>query len=158
MKPNIERSAKWPAVEKAHIAAHPQCLCCVFPGAPVQVHHIIPVHFARALGRPDLELDPRNLVTLCEAEEGKPAEDHHLLVGHLGDFHQANLQVLDDVETFKGDTGTEIRGDNRWNDRVRMDRVHDVTDLSDLEQEQLRQIMDTRFPLAPVLPKPEAVK
>ena len=32
---------------------------------PVQVQHIFPFHYCVALGRPDLELDERNLITLC---------------------------------------------------------------------------------------------
>jgi len=44
-------------------------MCCK-PGtntrAGLQVHHIFPFHYCIALGRPDLELDDRNLITLCE--------------------------------------------------------------------------------------------
>jgi hypothetical protein len=31
----------------------------------------------RSPGRPDLELDDRNLITLCENERDRPADDHH---------------------------------------------------------------------------------
>ena len=58
------------------------------------MHHIFPFHYCIALGRPDLELDDRNLITLCEDEAGKPGQNHHLLVGHLDDFESSNLAVV----------------------------------------------------------------
>src|SRR5262249_40052921 len=86
---DIRRSPEWPKVEKAHLAKQAHCICCR-PGykseAGLQVHHIFPFHYCIALGRPDLELDDRNLITLCENEKSEPGEDHHLLVGHLDDF------------------------------------------------------------------------
>ena len=62
------RSSHWPAVEKAHLAESPACACCTTASstAKQQVHHVWPFHYCIALGRPDLELDPRNLITLCE--------------------------------------------------------------------------------------------
>src|ERR1700732_4714415 len=90
------RSPEWRRVERAHLARQPHCVCCK-PGthgrAPLQVHHIFSFHYCRLLGRADLELDDRNLITLCETEEGKPAPNHHLLVGHLDDFQSSNLRV-----------------------------------------------------------------
>jgi hypothetical protein len=112
------RSPEWPAVERAHLARQPRCVCCASGanlGAGMQAHHVFPYHYCVALGRPDLELDERNLITLCEADEGKAGENHHLLVGHLDDFRSANLGVVADAETtFHGMTGAAIRGDARW--------------------------------------------
>jgi hypothetical protein len=47
------------------------------------VHHRLPFH-----ERPDLELSPDNLMTLCEA--GKYGINCHLLVGHLGNWRRWN--------------------------------------------------------------------
>jgi 5-methylcytosine-specific restriction endonuclease McrA len=80
----------------AHLASHPECLVCGRTDA-VQAHHIIPVQFCLALGRPELELDFRNLVTLCETGNGVLTDDHHLYVGHLGGFHAFNPEVRADA-------------------------------------------------------------
>jgi hypothetical protein len=115
------RSPEWPAVERAHLAKQPRCTCCApgtNVGAVMQAHHVFPYHYCVALGRPDLELDERNLVTLCEAGGvggAKVGENHHLLVGHLDDFRSANLNVVADAEaTFQGMSGVAMRGDARW--------------------------------------------
>ncbi|MBS2033219.1 MAG: hypothetical protein JST54_35425, partial [Deltaproteobacteria bacterium] len=82
----VARSSRWPRIEKLHLSLQPKCACCgdkMDPHAGMQVHHIFPFHYCIALGRPDLELDLRNLITLCENEPGQPGENHHLLVGHL---------------------------------------------------------------------------
>ena len=114
----ISRSPEWPKVEKAHLQKQPVCQACKpgqAPHAGLQVHHIFPFHYCIALGRPDLELDDRNLITLCEDEAGKPGENHHLLVGHLDDFQSSNLQVVKDAkQTFHGLSATQIRADARW--------------------------------------------
>ena len=104
----IQRSPAWPHAEKLHLQLQPTCVCCkpgMHPNAGVQVHHIFPFHYVIALGRPDLELDQRNLITLCENEEGKPGENHHLLVGHLDSFQSSNLSVVEHAEkTFFGNS------------------------------------------------------
>src|ERR1700729_690052 len=100
-KYGVVRSTKWPAVERAHLAKQPRCVACSDRAAPknLQVHHIIPLHFCLRIRRPDLELDERNLITLCESESRvDTCDDHHLLVGHLGDFESANLHVVHDAE------------------------------------------------------------
>src|SRR6202049_95726 len=109
------RSPEWPRVERVHLQRQPHCICCK-PGtntrAGLQVHHIFPFHYAIALGRPDLELDDRNLITLCEDEAGKPGQNHHLLVGHLDDFESSNLAVVEDAaRTFYGMDATAIESD-----------------------------------------------
>lgn len=86
------RSSKWPAVRKQHLATHP---CCVLCGgtAKLEVHHIRPFHL-----HPELELDPTNFVTLCEA--GKEGVNCHLLFGHLGNFKSFNTTVLEDAAAW----------------------------------------------------------
>lgn len=56
----------------------------------IEVHHIRPFHL-----HPDLELDPANLVTLCEADKG--GANCHLLFGHLGNFKSFNVEVVSDA-------------------------------------------------------------
>lgn len=62
------RSSKWPRVRAAHIEQFPTCAACG-SGDALNVHHIKPVWLY-----PKLELEPTNLITLCEK--------HHYTVGH----------------------------------------------------------------------------
>lgn len=113
-----QRSHHWHSVEKAFRTAHPFCAACN-PLAPIahiglQVHHIRPFHICIMCGRPDLELDPRNLVTLGETEHDSPAPNHHLLLGHLDDFKSYNADVVADCRLFMNATTEQIRADARW--------------------------------------------
>jgi hypothetical protein len=114
----VPRSPKWPEVERTHLTRQRDCVCCKpgeDHGAGLQVHHIFPFHYCVLLGRADLELDDRNLITLCENETGKPGQDHHLLVGHLDDFKSSNLSVVIDArKTFFGMLAATIRVDPEW--------------------------------------------
>jgi len=102
----IARSPHWPTVEKAFKALHPNCIACsaeLYGKVGIQVHHaVVPFHIAILCGRPDLELDPRNLVSLCETEKDKPAPNHHIRVGHLGDFKSWNSNVVADAKKYLG--------------------------------------------------------
>lgn len=91
---DLDRSPKWPGVQKAHLKLEPKCVAC---GGIVllQVHHVVPFHFCIVIAnRPDLELDHRNLITLCQ----DPKTDHHLLVGHEGNFQTYNPDVRRDAK------------------------------------------------------------
>jgi 5-methylcytosine-specific restriction endonuclease McrA len=82
------RSSRWPALRKAFLEANPTCAACGST-SDLEVHHIKPYH-----QNPELELDPSNLIVLCD----KPGPDnHHLTVGHLGSFRKANPDVVDDA-------------------------------------------------------------
>jgi len=73
-KPKIERAKRWPTVRKHHIQRQPQCQACGSK-EKLEVHHIIPVHID-----PSRELDPNNLLTLCE----NPSTGFcHYIFGHL---------------------------------------------------------------------------
>lgn len=90
----VERSPKWPAARRRHLKAHPSCAAC---GARkgLQVHHVVP--FAR---KPSRELDPTNLVTLCEYVGGWEC---HQAIGHGGSFKFYNPGVRRDAaEILKG--------------------------------------------------------
>jgi hypothetical protein len=144
---NLKRSSHWPAVEKAHLAKEPECRCCPKgKGYAVQVHHQFPFHFAILLGRPDLETDDRNLITLCESEEGKPAPNHHLLIGHLDSFQSSNLDVYEDAtKTFHGWDADRIKASPKWQDKVAK-RLKTWNEMTDADKHQLRKLMDERFP------------
>ena len=86
------RSGKWPKVRKHHLENHPVCAVC--GGAELlEVHHIRPFHL-----HPELELDPENLVTLCEAKKG--GVNCHLFVGHLGSYRSFNTAVVTDAAAW----------------------------------------------------------
>jgi hypothetical protein len=145
----ITRSPKWPAVERAHLVTQPHCVCCApgaEPRAGLQVHHVFPFHYCIALGRPDLELDQRNLITLCEDEPARPGQDHHLIVGHLDDFQSSNLAVVEDAtRTFHAMAGAAIRADARWKEKEAA-RLTPLDQMTDAQKKTFRAQMDARFP------------
>jgi hypothetical protein len=63
-----DRSSKWPAARNRYISVHPTCEACG-SSVDLNVHHVKPFHV-----NPELELDPRNMITLCRT--------HHLEIGH----------------------------------------------------------------------------
>lgn len=86
----VARSGKWPAVRKAFLTVHPACEVCGGT-KKLEVHHKRPFHL-----HPDLELDPDNLITLCES--GANGVNCHLAVGHLGNFKSFNVNVDHDAQ------------------------------------------------------------
>jgi 5-methylcytosine-specific restriction enzyme A len=82
----VGRSGKWPEVRKKHLEKHPTCAACGMPNIDrqLEVHHVVPYHIA-----PNLELDPENLITLCDA----PTRPCHRCFGHLWDWHKSNPYV-----------------------------------------------------------------
>jgi len=144
-----ERSPEWPKVAEEHLKTEPHCVACkpgTNPQAKLQVHRIFPFQYCIALGRPDLELDQRNLITLCENEKDHPADDHHLLVGHLDEFKSFNPDVEQDARTtFHGMTAAEIRTDSRWNQKVAV-RPKPLEEMTTQEKANLLAEMNKRFP------------
>ena len=84
-----KRSGKWQRVKKAHKKKYPKCAICEST-TKLQVHHIVPFNIA-----PDLELDPENLVTLCENK--KYGLNCHLTIGHLGNYRRTNANIVLDA-------------------------------------------------------------
>lgn len=84
----VPRSSMWAKVRAAHLKAHPACEACAQKDA-LEVHHIEPFHL-----RPELELDPTNLMTLC----GAPC---HIVHGHLMAWARVNRTVVADVRTYR---------------------------------------------------------
>ncbi len=109
----IHRSPHWTEVAREHLARQPRCVCCrpdsSGHGIP-QVHHIFPFHYCISLGRPDLELDERNLITLCGPSRDRVGENHHLWIGHLDNFQTSNLSVVRDArKVFYGKPAKEFK-------------------------------------------------
>lgn len=103
-----KRSSRWPQVEREHRLREPACVACGHK-SKVQVHHIKPFHL-----HPDLELDPRNLITLCEAR----GRNHHLLLGHLGDWKSYNEHIRHDIKYYYRKTAAQIKADMNWQKRM----------------------------------------
>jgi 5-methylcytosine-specific restriction endonuclease McrA len=83
------RSSQWPKVRAEHLKNNPTCKCCG-GSKSLEVHHIMPFHL-----NPTLELEPSNLITLCESKER--GINCHLFVGHLGNYQQLNKNVKKDA-------------------------------------------------------------
>ena len=83
-----KRSDKWGATRAAWLRDHPTCAAC---GSKknIEVHHKLPFHLF-----PALELDRSNLITLCE----EIGVEHHLRVGHLGNWKKFNQNVENDAQ------------------------------------------------------------
>lgn len=82
-----KRSSKWPAVEHAHRKLFPTCAACG-TGLSIQVHHCLPFHL-----HPELELDPTNLISLCEKAGGPEC---HYNIGHHRNWKGYNPDVRAD--------------------------------------------------------------
>lgn len=104
-KHGTERSSQWPHVEKEHLMHEPSCAACGYRGKGLQVHHIKPFHL-----HPNLELDPRNLITLCEIK----GRNHHLLLGHLDEWESYNVNIREDVKRYYGKSAASIKNDLNW--------------------------------------------
>jgi hypothetical protein len=87
---NESRSGHWPTVRKEHIEANPYCSACGGKDE-LNVHHIQPFHLD-----PELELDPKNLITLCMGEL-----NCHLTLGHGSSFRAYNPDVVADAKTIR---------------------------------------------------------
>jgi len=64
-----------------------------------------------------LELEPTNLVTLCEANKG--GVNCHLLFGHLSNFKSFNVDVLSDAA--------------HWSEKI---RTRPLVDIESVDQKE----------------------
>jgi hypothetical protein len=71
-------------------------MCPITGRGLVQVYHIAPFHYISSphIQRGDLEFNPQNLIPLCQ---GPGTNNHHELIGHLGDFQYFNQNVKADM-------------------------------------------------------------
>ena len=81
------RSPKWGSVRKEHLKDNPVCAACG-RSKKLEVHHIVPVHMD-----PNRELDPSNLVTLCD-------DPCHIVFGHLMNYKSWNKDVIEDCSVY----------------------------------------------------------
>lgn len=82
------RSSKWPRARNEHIRLNPTCAVCDGTRR-TQVHHIR--DFSTS---PELELEPTNLITLCQKRY------HHIFLGHLHNWASINPDVVEDAKCF----------------------------------------------------------
>lgn len=82
------RSPHWEKVRHDFAVLHPTCAACGGK-SKLQVHHCKPFHI-----HPELELEPTNLITLCE----DPERLCHHRIGHAWDWKAYNPHVRDDAD------------------------------------------------------------
>lgn len=87
----VPRSPRWAAVRAEFIAGNPRCACCG-GREKLNVHHVTPFHID-----PSRELDPSNLLTLCEGGNGLNC---HLWIGHAGNWAAWNILARADAADF----------------------------------------------------------
>jgi hypothetical protein len=90
--PGVQRSPHWSSVRKQHLKNYPFCAVCE-DTKNLNVHHKKPFHL-----HPELELEPNNLVTLCENKSY--GIFCHLLIGHLGNYKNINPNVEEDIKIW----------------------------------------------------------
>ena len=148
----VLRSPHWHYVEETFLHDNPNCIACQekdYGKVGVQIHHaIVPFHLAILCGRPDLELDPRNLVSLCETEHNKPASNHHLLLGHLKDFASWNKDVREDAKKYFGLTEAEILAHPDYMEKVKS-RPDPIQEKSPENLAKLKEWLDQTLPPDP---------
>ncbi len=143
----VTRSAEWPEVVRAHLTRKPACVACRHPGARVEVHHVFPFHFCVRLGRPDLEVDERNLVTLCAESDARGAGNHHLLLGHFDDYESMNLHVRSEAShAFHAMSAVELRASEAWRRAAEHRPLH-LAAMSHDDRATLQALMHELMPL-----------
>jgi len=93
-KANLDhaRSSKWAKVREQFLKENPACAVCGST-KKLEAHHIIPFHLC-----PERELDPTNLIPLCESK--RYGINCHLLFGHLGCYTSFNETVVSDAAAW----------------------------------------------------------
>lgn len=110
-----ERSGEWGRIQDEHLLREPACRACGYKGKKVQVHHIKPFHL-----HPDLELEPDNLITLCQAR----GKYHHMLLGHLNYWSSYNADIEEDIKLFYGMSSKQIKANIEWKKKVALRPKH----------------------------------
>lgn len=84
------RSSQWPAFKTEYAKTHlPVCAVCGGT-ADLNLHHLKPFHVF-----PQLELDPTNVLWLCNAKQC------HIRIGHLGNFQSINPAGKEDISIWR---------------------------------------------------------
>jgi len=142
---DLPRSPAWDKVAKAFLATHPHCAACAETGQ-LNVHHKFPFHYVVLCGRPDLELDTRNLMTLCV----RPDCQHHLLLGHLDDYESYNRNVDKFVKTYAGQASAQIRKDPAWQ-KAHAAKPKHLDQMSEAEKKNFKRLLDRVFKPVPAI-------
>jgi len=146
LKFNIQRCTDWQTFESEYLSKHPVCQCCKSI-VGLKIHHIIPLQYCLSLERPDLELDERNLITLCSYSKGKLCYDHHLLLGHLNDYNSFNINVIKDAKFhYKGFTNEQIKSNRLWKNSIKKPFIMREK-MTEQDKEKLIKLMNRMFPL-----------
>jgi hypothetical protein len=147
----VQRSPLWDTARKTHLAIKEQSYCAVCQSTErPQVHHIIPFHFCHLVYRGDLELDERNLMTLCEV----PQNNHHLLLGHLDDWEIYNPSGRNGiVGAFQGKLAEQLTADQIqvaeiWTQWM-AEKPSRWTAMQPQDKMALRNLLDTTLPFIP---------
>jgi len=90
-KPLVLRSGKWETVRKHFLEQYPRCAACN-RSDHLQIHHCVPFHLDSAL-----ELEPSNLITLCE---GEGTNNDHFVIGHFKNWKTFNPNVREDAKNY----------------------------------------------------------
>lgn len=86
----LQRSPLWSMVRDRFVRENPLCAACG-RREQLEVHHVKPFYLF-----PQLELDPTNLVTLCEG-----TRNCHYTFGHAYNWRGYNPGVRTDVQQFR---------------------------------------------------------
>ena len=86
----VARSPQWSSVRDAFLKQNPTCAVCGGT-KKLQAHHIRVFHL-----NPSDELNPQNLIPLCEVS----SRNCHLNIGHLGSFQSWNENVVEDARIW----------------------------------------------------------
>ena len=147
LKYGLQRSPLWPKAQREYLKQNPQCAVCS-TNTTIQIHHVMPFHLCHLVYRGDLELDERNFIPLCE-EKGN---NHHLLLGHLGDFESYNQggreAILSLGKAIPGLSEEAIKADKAWVQLMGA-RLKPWEKWSHAEKLAFRQILDTTLPFDP---------
>lgn len=84
------RSKEWSKLRAEHLKKNPHCAVCG-NSKNVVPHHIIPFHID-----PTKELDPSNLISLCEGD----TFNCHLFFGHFRNWTKHNPKVAEDARAW----------------------------------------------------------
>ena len=138
----LQRRPGWRKVARDWLKDHPACCVCGIT-TQVQVHHKFPWHLCILLERPDLELDERNFESVCEW----PDREHHLLIGHLGNWESYNPDFLKWSIRAHGKTMDHLLGMVSFQ-LAMCNRPKPWGAMTDDDKVKLRADMDRLMPLA----------
>jgi hypothetical protein len=116
---------------------------CEVSGATtdLEAHHIIPFHFCVILGRPELELEKKNLIILSRGPV-----DIHLLLGHFDNFGSFNKDITD-IEKWKEfiKNKKDLAHDPEYL-QLKAKRPKLWDDMTTRDKTNLRKLMDKLYP------------